>query len=168
MTLRMLVPLDGFALNEQALGAALEVAAAAPVELFLLQVIPPAASVARANPDFDPRSWDDSGRRTLATTVTPVVEIETVTQATERAKAEAEDYLASIAARFPSSTVHVHVRVAEHPAEEIVHYAEECQPNFIVMPGHGRRPLARAFLSSTTEHVVRAGRFPVVLVPPKD
>jgi nucleotide-binding universal stress UspA family protein len=168
MPLRLLVPIDGSARSEQALLGALELAAATPAEVYLLRVVPPAASVARANPAFDPHAWDEGGRGTTASTPPPIVEIETKTQATAREQAEAEAYLAAMAKRFVTATVQCEVRVAEHAAEEIVRFADECRPHVIVLPGHGRRHLTRAFLSSTTERVVRAGRYPVALVPPRE
>lgn len=166
MTLRILVPLDGSQRSEQSLVAAGEIAAVAAAEVFLLRVVPPAPSMAQVNPAFEPSLWDDSGRRTLTEASAPMMEIETAVQATEREKAEAEDYLALSADRFSNATVHCLVHVAERPADEILTCAEACQVHLIVMAGHGRHPLARVLLSSTTEHVVRSGRFPVVLVPP--
>jgi nucleotide-binding universal stress UspA family protein len=168
VALRMLIPLDGSQRSEQALASAIEIAEATWAEVYLLRVVAPAPAVARDNPAFDPHAWDEGGGRTLGATFQPITTIETATQATEGEKAEAQDYLAAVAPRFTWSTVHSLVRVAEHPVDEIIKVAEECLVHLIVMPGHGRRGLARAVLSSTTEGVVHAGRFPVLLVPPRN
>jgi CBS domain-containing protein len=50
-------------------------------------------------------------------------------------------------------------------AREIVEFARELSARFIVMGTHGRRFLARAFLGSVADKVIRTSPIPVVAVP---
>ena len=50
------------------------------------------------------------------------------------------------------------------PAEEIVHYAEICDIDLIIMGTHGRSGIAHALMGSVAEQVVRAAPCPVLLV----
>jgi nucleotide-binding universal stress UspA family protein len=50
------------------------------------------------------------------------------------------------------------------PAEQIVHYAEICDIDLIIMGTHGRSGLAHALMGSVAEHVVRVAPCPVLLV----
>jgi nucleotide-binding universal stress UspA family protein len=50
------------------------------------------------------------------------------------------------------------------PAEEIVHYAEICDIDLIIMGTHGRSGIAHALMGSVAEQVVRATPCPVLLV----
>jgi nucleotide-binding universal stress UspA family protein len=50
------------------------------------------------------------------------------------------------------------------PAEEIVHYAEICHIDLIIMGTHGRSGIAHALMGSVAEEVVRMAPCPVLLV----
>jgi len=50
------------------------------------------------------------------------------------------------------------------PAEEIVHYADICDIDLIIMGTHGRSGIAHALMGSVAEHVVRVAPCPVLLV----
>ncbi len=50
-------------------------------------------------------------------------------------------------------------------AETILDEAERLKADIIVMGTHGRRGLAKAFMGSTCDDVLRANRFPVLVVP---
>ena len=52
------------------------------------------------------------------------------------------------------------------PSDAIVQAADALDARMIVMSTHGRRGLARAFLGSTTEEVVRMARCPVLTLKP--
>ena len=54
------------------------------------------------------------------------------------------------------------------PAEEILACARELEPRLIVMGTHGRRGLARLWLGSTTEEVLRRASCPVLSVHPTE
>lgn len=49
--------------------------------------------------------------------------------------------------------------------ERILAEAERLQVDMIVMGTHGRRGLAKAFMGSTCDEVLRANRLPVLVVP---
>lgn len=49
--------------------------------------------------------------------------------------------------------------------ETILAEAERLEADIIVMGTHGRRGLAKAFMGSTCDDVLRANRFPVLVVP---
>ncbi len=50
------------------------------------------------------------------------------------------------------------------PADEIVHYADEIKATMIVMATHGHGGVARIFIGSTAEGVVRQAKCPVMTV----
>lgn len=49
--------------------------------------------------------------------------------------------------------------------ETILAEAERIKADVIVMGTHGRRGLAKAFLGSTSDDVLRANRYPVLIIP---
>jgi nucleotide-binding universal stress UspA family protein len=55
------------------------------------------------------------------------------------------------------------VRVGS-PADEIVHYADLCDADMIIMGTHGRTGIAHALMGSVAEQVVRVAPCPVLLV----
>lgn len=168
MSLRILVPLGGSEEDEQVLEAAAFFADAARAQVCLLRVVPPARAVTQPSPYFDMHQMDEAGQLVMHSNAGPVVQVENVMQADERQKAEAHDYLARVASRFPNSTVECLVRVGAHAAGEICRSAEEQAVNMIVMAGHGHTRLTRAIAASVTEEVVHSGKVPVLIVPPGD
>lgn len=58
------------------------------------------------------------------------------------------------------------IMVMGHAAETILQEAERTGSDLIIMGTHGRRGLAKAFLGSTSDDVLRANRFPVLVIPP--
>jgi nucleotide-binding universal stress UspA family protein len=56
------------------------------------------------------------------------------------------------------------VRVSQHPAEEIVEFAERDQTELIVIPSHSRKGFDRWLLGSTAERVVRLAPCPVLVL----
>jgi nucleotide-binding universal stress UspA family protein len=74
--------------------------------------------------------------------------------------------MATLVAKQKASGVPVEgmVRVGP-PADEVQRAAEEVKADLIVVGTHGRRGLARAFLGSVAEIVVRTSTRPVVVVP---
>ncbi|MCC6840777.1 MAG: universal stress protein [Flavobacteriales bacterium] len=57
------------------------------------------------------------------------------------------------------------VMVMGPTVETILAEAERLQADLIIMGTHGRRGLAKAFLGSTSDDVLRANRFNVMIVP---
>ena len=54
------------------------------------------------------------------------------------------------------------------PAESIIQAAEDLDVDLIVMATHGRSGVARLFLGSVAEHVVRGAQRPVLSVRPRE
>lgn len=134
---KILVPLDGSALAEAALAAALETAQASGARLLLLR-----AAHAHTFPGVDP------------------------TDAEVRVVGEAETYLRGLAERLATQGVaDVQTSVWYGPAPEaIVEAARFHRVDLIVMSTHGRSGLGRLILGSVAEAVLRGTRTPILLV----
>jgi nucleotide-binding universal stress UspA family protein len=57
-----------------------------------------------------------------------------------------------------------HVVIGTSVAREILDHADEIAADLIVMTTHGRHGMARFFLGSTTERVLRTASVPVLTV----
>ncbi len=57
------------------------------------------------------------------------------------------------------------VVVSRHPVQEIVRQVDALDVNLLVMATHGRTGIAHAIMGSTTEHVLRQSRVPVLIIP---
>jgi nucleotide-binding universal stress UspA family protein len=141
---RILVPLDGSALAEAALGPAHEFAVRLGSEIVLLQVIPfppyelygdPLAYL----PAFDP----------------------------DAQIAEAGRYLGEVAARLRGTVSQVRVRAeVGKPTTVIADVASAEQADLIAMATHGRGGLARLVLGSVATGTLRRANVPLILVRP--
>jgi nucleotide-binding universal stress UspA family protein len=133
---KILVPLDGSALAEGALGRAVEFVGEG-VTLMLLR-----AAEAHTLPGVDPSD----------------AQVEVVR--------EAEDYLAAVAARLAESGVaRVETSVWYGPAAlAIVEAARLRKADLIVMNTHGRSGLGRLILGSVAESVLRGTTTPILLL----
>ena len=71
--------------------------------------------------------------------------------------------------RLGGAGVEIHAEVREGLHEDLVirEYAELLNADLIVIASHGRRRLARFFLGSTADRVVRAAPCPVLIVRPR-
>ncbi len=142
---RILVPLDGSALAEQALAPAARIAEKFGGSLVLVRVLTPE----RTLPGFSylaprPASVPFGAARSLFD--------------------EAEAYLASV--RLPTAGVPVSTQVlAGAPPEMIITAATEQAVGLIVMSTHGRAGLTRLLYGSVAEAVLRGATVPVLLVP---
>lgn len=68
--------------------------------------------------------------------------------------------------RFQNSdyqNIHINVTVGD-PSSEIIDYAKAIEADLIVIPSHGRTGIARFFLGSVAERVVRFAHCPVVVL----
>ena len=143
---RILVPLDGSALAEQALPHAIALARRAPAEIILLQAAVPLIEYA---PGMSPFS------RSLP----PSIKFPDVLR--EQAQAQ----LAAAISRFGTPEVAmVPLVVFGHPAEAIVDAATERQADLIVMATHGYGGLRRWTLGNIADKVLHASSVPLLLV----
>jgi nucleotide-binding universal stress UspA family protein len=137
----ILVPLDGSPLAEQGLDFAVSLARAARAKLRLALVHEPAALASGA-----------------------IVKVEVSLRRAERA------YLDRIVKRLTRRGLVgvTSVVLTGRPADELVRYVEERDPDLVVLATHGRGGLARAWLGSVADHLVRNLTIPVVAVRATD
>jgi nucleotide-binding universal stress UspA family protein len=169
MRMKILATFDGSPYSEETLPVLAELAALPGVEFLLLAV----AHMPNLHPQFrgEPRTYTAGqvygGRAAMSTPPTPRYP-ETKDQAIERASAELEDYLLTLASKLPpGSRINVEAHVSNQPARLIIERAQEEHPNMIVMASHSREGVLSVFLGSTTEEVVRSGVAPVLVIHPR-
>lgn len=141
---RILVPLDGSIAAEQALPAAVGLAAHARATIILLHAIEHSPKLTRA---FVP-----SGSPVLI-----------VRMSSEQGRAA--QHLQQVAEQLHLPELHI-TSVAEpgYPAEVILSQAETLQADLIMMATHGRSGLLRWLLGSVTDQVRHAAAVPLPLV----
>ena len=137
---RILVPLDGSRLAEQALPHAAIHAEKFGAEIVLLMVLGPLPEPSMA------------GRR--------------IVRSAEEATAElAQTYLEGIAAGLREQGLSVQTQTVDgKPYLEIVRHAEDREIDLIVMSTRGHSGLTRWLLGSVTDRVVRGATVPLLLV----
>jgi nucleotide-binding universal stress UspA family protein len=142
---RIIVPLDGSQLAEQALQPASNLAQRADATISLVQVLDLPAGAAYGDFAFAPGMIFDS---------------------VEQARDEARSNLDSVAGLLRGNCVRTtwEVRVGG-TAQEIARAATTTGADLIVMSTHGRTGLRRIALGSVTHEVVRSGAAPVLVVP---
>ncbi len=143
---RILVPLDGSQLAEQAIPYAAELCKGA-TEITLFQVVH--FPLPLAAPD--------------ASMAVPMPDPQELLQ-------EAQAYLDDLADKLRQEGVQVKTAVTERDvvADAIVEYAREHDMDLIVMTTHGRSGLSRLVFGSVAESVVRNAPCPVLLIRAKD
>jgi nucleotide-binding universal stress UspA family protein len=135
---KILVPLDGSPLAEQALEPALTIAEAVGSDVTLVRVAP--------------------GREPLPQSMTPSGEDvgAALDQAAAREREEAEAYLQHIYTARPNQHLFIDVVTTEGDvADAIVSYAETHHSDLIVMSSHGRSGIGRWLHGSVAEKVLR-------------
>jgi nucleotide-binding universal stress UspA family protein len=138
---RILLPLDGSPLAEQALPHAIAQAGQFGAELVLLRVVEP-----------------------MLPTET-MVPREAIRRAEERTKALIQEYLERVAARVRKHGILVQVAMTEgFPRRQIVQFAEANQIDLIVICTRGRSGVSRWLMGSVADRVVRGASVPVLLV----
>jgi nucleotide-binding universal stress UspA family protein len=143
MASRILVPLDGSSLAEQALSCAVTLARGLPAELVLLRVIwiPPDVL----------EILDES-----------TVELNVIV---DQLEAEANDYLGALVEQLRDASLNVCHAVRRGPAAEaILDYAGQGDIDQIVMATHGYTGIKRWTHGSVAERVVQSASVPVLLI----
>ena len=143
---RIVIPLDGSELAEQALAPACRIAEKFGSELLLLRVVTPerplpALPKLTGRPDNPP----------AAESVRPFME-------------EAEAYLAGLQLTAPGVAIHTRV-LSGAPPEMIIATAAESGADLIVMSTHGRAGILRLLYGSVAEAVLRGATVPVLMIP---
>ncbi len=138
---RILLPLDGSALAEQALPHAIAQAERFQAELVLLRVIEPL-----------PRVGGGMSQATFE-------------RAEGEMKAWAQGYLEDLAASVKEQGIPVQVvTMMGHPHKAIVRFAETNQVDLIVISTRGHSGLSRWLMGSVADRVLRGAKVPVLLV----
>ena len=151
---RVLVPLDGSKLSEQALEPALALGVPGETEYVLMTIVEPAElsapSVMMAVAASEP-----------ASTAAALAEI------TELRRSVAEQYLALTGKHVGRQVVlHTHVAVHARPAQAILDYAAQTSTDLIAVATHGLGGPARLLVGSVADKVIRGASVPVLVVPP--
>lgn len=137
----IVVPLDGSAFAEQALPAALRIAARADAELHIVE-----AHVPYILEGVDTGKWDNTVRERERTYLGHVAE-----------------RIAVADKRTPHATL-----VGADPVRSIGAYVGRCASPLVVMTSHGRTGLSRLWLGSVADALVRSAVAPVLVVRPSE
>jgi nucleotide-binding universal stress UspA family protein len=150
VTRRVLVPLDGSRLAEQALEPALSLGGARG-EFTLLRVIPLVNPVA-----YDPTTVMIG----LSTAV-----LDELQELKRLQEAEAHEYLLQLAERLRARSVNVRTQLAthEHPAIAILDAAAKYDVDAIAMTTRGRGSAKRLLLGSVADKVLRGATTPLLI-----
>lgn len=147
----LLVPLDGSTFGEHALPLALAIARSAKATLHLVHVQAPLAAVYAEGPLF----LDDA----------------LLAQLQVRQRAHHQGYLEGISqkvkAAAPDLVVHTALLDGDVPGH-IRKEAEATKADLVVMATHGRGPIARFWLGSITDDLIRHSALPLLLAHGKD
>lgn len=142
---RVLIPLDGSRLSEQALGPGLALAASLGAEVILVRAIP--------RLDANEIEQLDNLRPGLGSTLEAEL------------TAGARQYLRDLAAGWSAGRTPIRTQVLfGPPAEGILSFAETQACDVIAMSTHGRTGLRRWVYGSVTEKLLRTGRCSVLVV----
>ncbi len=137
---RILLPLDGSAIAEQALPHAIALVERFQAELIILRTFEPLAEKIGMMGDLVKRAEDVT-------------------------RAIAEKYIENISASVQERGIRVKSIIIEgRPHSEIVRFAETEQVDLIVISTHGQSGLTRWLLGSVADRVARGVSVPVLLV----
>jgi nucleotide-binding universal stress UspA family protein len=151
----LLLPLDGSPLAEQMLEPAVALGSLMDATYTLLRVIRPVIP--------GPEAPDYAGVRLWAEHL-----IAQMAKLEAEARKEAEAYLEAVAGRLRARSLRVQTRVAveDQPAAAILHEAVPPAADAVALATHGRRGLARLFLGSAADKVIRGASVPVLVHRP--
>ena len=136
---RVLIPLDGSSMAEQALPHAVAQARQFHAELILLRVVEPFAHARGMS----------------------LADLERIKQ---QAAIWVDEYLERIAAGIEQEVSVRKVTIEGHPHTGIAEFAENDQVGLIVMSARGQSGLSRWLMGSVADRVVRGATVPVLLV----
>ena len=142
---KILIPLDGSVLAEQALHELPNITCDS-ADVYLVQVIEPPA------PELEPEAMPNL----------------TLSEALEARRNEAMAYLKSEARQLELQGFRAmpEVLIGDRPQDAIVAFAAEKGVDLILMTTHGRSGLSRLIFGSVAESIVRHASCPVLIVRP--
>jgi nucleotide-binding universal stress UspA family protein len=136
---RALIPLDGSAVAESIVPFILEIAGPLDMQVALVRVIVPSPPLA--------------------------VEGAVVFDEFEKLRADAEAYLAGVAAELRTKGVRVTTTVRQgEPVEQILAAAQDAEADLIAMTTHGRSGLSRLLFGSIAAAVLARAEIPVFMM----
>jgi nucleotide-binding universal stress UspA family protein len=152
---RILIPLDGSELSEQAIEPALSLLNAETSELTLVRATPKVMATM-----YDSVSGRSSDLRK--------VWLEQLQGLKRELETEAQDYLERIASRLRTGSLKVNTYVIDHdrPAAAILEAASRFAVDAIALTTRGHGRFKRLLLGSVTDKVVRGATMPVLICPP--
>jgi nucleotide-binding universal stress UspA family protein len=146
---KILVPLDGSPLAEEAMETAMAVAKANQAQVLLLRSIQPVYTMAPVVAGEYEWIWPEYAR--------------------EDSRREIRDYLNGVKSRYDCPDCPVRIIALEgDPASVIVDTADEEKVDLIVMSTHGQTGIRRAVFGSVTERVLHSVSCPVLVTRTKD
>jgi nucleotide-binding universal stress UspA family protein len=142
----VLIPLDGSALAEQAMGPAIALGELMGAEYTLMQAIEP-----------------------VVLSYAPAAQVVALDEQTmEQWRAEALAYLDRVAGQMRDRGLIVRTSVRYGPPPiAIVDYSREHTADLITISTHGRGGVARLLIGSVADKVVRTASVPVLIIPPQ-
>ncbi len=141
---RVVVPLDGSDVAEQAVATAEELARSFGVPMHLVRVV-------------------DYPSTTYKYVYGGMVESEAITMQLEHERSMAETYLKDVCQSLEQRGIEVTTEVRYGvPVQEVCDAVKEC--DLMVIASHGRTGVARWFLGSVAEEIVRRSTVPVLVV----
>lgn len=161
---KILVPLDGSALAEEALDSVRALAVCANAEIVLLRVTPV--------PTYMPTRPEPAGASRVATHLDPLARVGVFptmsgpngSTRVQRAVETAERYLESVDAKLKATGQHTRVVTRPGPvADAILDTADALGVDLIAMSTHGRSGVRRFLLGSVATQVLHHARIPVLL-----
>jgi nucleotide-binding universal stress UspA family protein len=167
--MRIMVALDGSKPGEHAVEMVAAWARAAGAEAVLLTVLNPeevhdtfrATGYVHA---LTPQGTA-SGQALRGVAAVEPIAAEDRTQALERARVEAEEYLQAQADRLLKDVItRVHVGWSDDAAQAIAEYAERSGAQLIAIGTHGRSGVSSVLLGSVAQAVIRHSTVPVLVV----
>jgi nucleotide-binding universal stress UspA family protein len=157
MYAKVLVPLDGSEVSEQALAHAQSVARAFGARVYLLQVI-------SLSHEYEAvRGGGDESLTALEYSQ------DAARQITAARQTRAEEYLTAMAAGLEEMGIQVETSVRQGVTlDNITDFVEAAGIDLIVMSTHGRGGLQRFLVGSVTDRVIRSSHVPVLAIPPEE
>jgi len=144
---RILLTLDGSETSQQAMPVAVELAKRFGSELYLFRVIFPLAKSYRSG----------------------LASVSAIQKAEEQLRMLAYDYLDTFKEDIKKDGINTIVdSVIGVPYKEIIQYTERQAIDLIVMCTRGESGISLWLLGSTTDHVIRGSRIPVIVIPAKE
>ncbi|MBI3971387.1 MAG: universal stress protein [Chloroflexi bacterium] len=161
---RIVVPLDGSRLAEEALGPATALAGLFGAGLLLVQAL---ATHTVAPPDLDSSWASDGAAGATSGAAADIQEAEDVEAAFTAQRNEAQRYLERIAGRLRTGTQAVEVQVmAGPPAATIAGVARKRGAGVIAMTTHGRGVTAESVMGKVATGTLQRSNIPLLLVRP--